>query len=97
MKVESNLNELLEEDLIGKIYNNNLYLSEYVPENKEYFKLLNKNNKLSKFIKENLDDNMKEVFLQYLEQNNEKAGIEAEEQFKLGFKTAVKIIIEGLE
>lgn len=54
MKVESNLNELLEEDLIGKIYNNNLYLSEYVPENKEYFKLLNKNNKLSKFIKENL-------------------------------------------
>ena len=90
MKVESNLNELLEEDLIGKIYNNNL-------ENKEYFKLLNKNNKLSKFIKENLDDNMKEVFLQYLEQNNEKEGIEAEEQFKLGFKTAVKIIIEGLE
>lgn len=81
MKVESNLNELLEEDLIGKIYNNNLYLSEYVPENKEYFKLLNKNNKLSKFIKENLDDNMKEVFLQYLEQNNEKEGIEAEEQF----------------
>ena len=97
MKVESNLNELLEEDLIGKIYNNNLYLSEYVPENKEYFKLLNKNNKLSKFIKENLDDNMKEVFLQYLEQNNEKEGIEAEEQFQLGFKTAVKIIIEGLE
>ena len=97
MKVESNLNELLEEDLIGKIYNNNLYLSEYVPENKEYFKLLNKNNKLSKFIKENLDDNMKEVFFQYLEQNNEKEGIEAEEQFKLGFKTAVKIIIEGLE
>lgn len=40
---------------------------------------------------------MKEVFLQYLEQNNEKEGIEAEEQFKLGFKTAVKIIIEGLE
>ena len=34
---------------------------------------------------------------QYLEQNNEKEGIEAEEQFKLGFKTAVKIIIEGLE
>lgn len=96
MKVKANLKELLEEDLIGKIYNNNLYLSEYMPENKEYIKLSKSNAQLSKIIMQNSDENLKDLFLQYVEQNSQKEGIDAEEQFKLGFKTAVKLIMEGL-
>lgn len=97
MKTKTNLKELLEEDLIGKIYNNNLYLAEYMPENKEYIKLSKSNVQLSKVIIENSDENLKDVFLKYVEQNSQKEGIDAEEQFKLGFRTAVKLIMEGLE
>ena len=39
----------------------------------------------------------KEKFFEYQEKTNEKESIEAKEQFKLGFKTAVKLIIEGLK
>ena len=42
MKTEEKLNEYLNEDLIGKIYNNDLCLSQMLPNNKEYIKLVKK-------------------------------------------------------
>ena len=68
-----------------------------LPNNKEYIKLVKSNIELAKFILRNLDGKPKQSFIQYMEQINIKEGIEAEEQFKLGFKTAIKIILEGLE
>lgn len=91
------LKDMLNEDLIEKIYNNNLFFSEYTIKNNEYTKLTKSNVEISKYIIENSNDTIKQLFLQYIEQTSEKEGIEAEEQFKLGFKTAIKLIIEGLQ
>lgn len=91
------LENLLKEDMIGKIYNNNIFFSEYTIQNNEYEKLTKSNVEISKYIIENSNNAIKNSFLQYIEQVSEKEAIEAEEQFKLGFKTAVKLIIEGLE
>lgn len=89
--------KLLKEDMIGKIYNNNIFFSEYTIQNSDYEKLTKSNVEISKYIIENSNNAIKNFFLQYIEQVSEKEAIEAEEQFKLGFKTAVKLIIEGLE
>lgn len=97
MKTKERVEEYLNEDVIGKLYNNDLYLSQILPNNKEYIKLTKNNIKLAKYILENLEGKAKKSFMQYMEQTNIKEGIEAEEQFKLGFKTAIKLILEGLE
>lgn len=97
MKTKERVEEYLNEDVIGKLYNNDLYLSQILPNNKEYIKLTESNIKLAKYILENLEGKAKKSFMQYMEQINIKEGIEAEEQFKLGFKTAIKLILEGLE
>ncbi len=96
METKESLEKYLSEDVIGKFYNNELYLSQVLPNNKEYIKLTESNIKLAKYILKNLDGKPKSSFVQYMEQINIKEGIEAEEQFKLGFKTAIKLILEGL-
>lgn len=97
MKTKERVEEYLNEDVIKRLYNNDLYLSQILPNNKEYIKLTKNNIKLAKYILENLEGKAKKSFMQYMEQTNIKEGIEAEEQFKLGFKTAIKLILEGLE
>ena len=97
MNTKEKVEEYLNEDLIGKIYNNNLNLSQMLPNNKEYIELTKSNINLARYVLENLEGKAMQSFVQYMEQINIKEGIEAEEQFKLGFKTAIKIIIEGLE
>ena len=97
MKTEEKVERYLNEDLIGKIYNNDLSLSQMLPNSKEYIELTKSNIELAKFVLKNLEGKAKQSFIQYMEQINIKEGIEAEEQFKLGFKTAIKIILEGLE
>lgn len=97
MKTEEKVERYLNEDLIGKIYNNDLSLSQMLPNSKEYIELTKSNIELAKFVLKNLEGKPKQSFIQYMEQINIKEGIEAEEQFKLGFKTAIKIILEGLE
>ncbi len=83
------LEEYLEGDILGKIYNNNFNLAEQQPITKEYIRVM----KLVKRQEEKLLPI--DGFKKYLEIRNMKDAIEAEEQFKLGFKTAFKIIIEG--
>lgn len=87
MKVSNFMEEYLKEDLISKIYYNNF--AEYESTTPEYIKI-------KKHLREKEEElsNIKK-FKQYLELRNIKESIEGEEQFKLGFKTAIKIIIES--
>ena len=97
MKTKESLEKYLSEDVIGKIYNNELYFSQIIPDTKEYVELTKSNMNLAKYITKNVEGEVKTKFIKYMEQINIKEGIEAEEQFKLGFKTAIKLIMEGLE
>lgn len=89
MKIYDFLDNYLEEDVIGKIYNNNFNLAEQEPSTEEYTEVMQSIKKQEKKLL------YVEGFKKYLETRNIKDAIEAEEQFKLGFKTAVRIIIES--
>lgn len=83
------LDNYLEDDVIGKIYHNDFYFAEQVPKTEEYKEIMQE-------MKEQENELLKvRGFKKYLETKNIKEAIEVEEQFKLGFKTAVKIIIES--
>lgn len=88
--------EYLEESMIDKIYNNELYVSELVPDDEDYLGLNCEITKLSNTILENLDKTDKNMFIKCMEKVNMKESIEAKYQFKLGFKIAIKLIIEGM-
>ncbi len=85
------LDRELEDDIISQIYNNNLNFSERNPETTEYLDIMKHMRKQEK--------ELLQVggFKNYLETRNIKDTIEAETQFKLGFKTAIKILVEALE
>lgn len=89
MKIDYLLEEYLEEDIIGKIYRNEFNGIEEIPLTKEYQEIMNEMKKKEKNLIK-LED-----FKKYLEIRNVKDSIEAEEQFKLGFKIAIKIILES--
>lgn len=89
------LKELLNDDLIGKIYYGETYLAGKLPNTDEYKKVTQKILKLSEKIRQN--ELMKREFEKYNEKVAEKEGIEAEFQFKLGFKVAVKLIMEAMQ
>lgn len=97
MKILKNLEKDIDDNIIENLYLNNLFLSETVPEGQEYEKAKREISKLEKDIIKNSNLETKEKFFEYQEKTNEKESIEAKEQFKLGFKTAVKLIIEGLK
>ena len=48
MKTKESLEKYLSEDVIGKIYNNELYLSQIIPDTKEYVELTKSNMNLAK-------------------------------------------------
>ena len=83
------LEDYLEDDMISKIYNNDFDFAEQEPKTNEYRKIVKEIHEQEK----NLLSITK--FQDYLESRNIKESIEAEEQFKLGFKTAIKLIIES--
>lgn len=95
MNIKELLNQKVDdESIIQKLYYNDLYLAQEMPETEEYFEILNSINKIRQNILKN--EKVKKEFLKYNEKMNIKESIEAEHQFKLGFKTAIKILIEGL-
>jgi len=89
MKTCNFLEEYLKEDIISKIYRNECELIEKIITSEEYTEVIKK---LKKKERELLKE---DEFREYLEIRNIKDAIEAEEQFKLGFKLAIKIIIES--
>lgn len=96
MKTKEYIEEYLKEDIIGKLYENDLYLSEIVPKEKEYDKVRKKIIELSNSILENIEEKNKKKLMEYQEWINVKESIEAKHQFELGFKTAIKLVVEGL-
>lgn len=89
MSVCNFLDDYLEDDIIGKVYRNDFNFTEKIPTTEEYMEVI----QCIKKQEQELQDI--EEFKRYLEIRNIKDSIEAEEQFKLGFKTAIKIIIES--
>lgn len=96
MKIKEILKLDEKSNIINELYNNELYLSEKLPDTFEYLQLTKDIQKLSNNIINNLDKQNKRLFMEYSEKVNIKEGLESEHQFELGFKTAIKIIIEGL-
>lgn len=83
-----------ENNIIRKIYHNNMEELQMMNQSKEYIQISKKIKKLEKtLLKEFTEEKVKK----YIEYTNEKISIEAESQFELGFKTAVKIILEALK
>ena len=97
MKTKELLKEYYNESIIEKIYHNEIYFSEYMPDSKEYEKTVKILKKISNDITSNVNEGIKDKFVEYMENINIKESIEQEMNFKLGFKTAVKLIIEGWE
>lgn len=97
MKIKNDLEDYLKEDLISKIYENSLYLAEILPREKEYYEISKKLVQLSNNVLQNIGGKTKRDFIDFIENVNGKEAIDAKHQFELGFKTAIKLIIEGLE
>ena len=90
------LKEWLEEDWIQNIYYGNSLLVEKMPETAEYKQITAKRKKLlDKIITSNVK--IKKDLGQYNEYSLIKESIEAEFEFKLGFKTAICLIMQSLE
>lgn len=80
--------------MICKIYHNDMEDLQCISETKEYL-IISK--KIKKLEKELLKNFTKDKVKKYIEYTNERNSIEAEDQFKLGFKTAIKIILQALK
>ena len=83
-----------EKNIIHKIYCNDMEELQYMNKTKEYVEVTKKIRKMERklfqeFSKENVE--------KYIEYTNQKISIEAESQFELGFKTAIKIILQALK
>ncbi len=83
-----------ENNIIRKIYHNNMEELQMMNQSKEYVQISKKIKKLEKIL---LKEFTEEKVEKYIEYTNEKISIEAESQFELGFKTAVKIILQALK
>ena len=83
-----------ENNIIRKIYHNNMEELQMMNQSKEYVQISKKIKKLEKIL---LKEFREEKVEKYIEYTNEKISIEAESQFELGFKTAVKIILQALK
>ena len=88
------MDKSLDEDIIGKIYYNELEVVQELPNTIEYIKITEKIKNIEKNL---LKDNNKEEFKKYMEYINERSCMETENQFKLGFKTGIRIILEALK
>ena len=80
----------LEEDIISKIYYNDLEAVQELPNTIEYIKLTETLKNIEKSL---LKDSNKEDFKKYMEYINERSSMESENQFKLGFKLGIRIIL----
>ena len=81
------------ENLLEKLYYGDLFPTKEIPNDKEYFKLLAEISDYTERIKENSE--VRQIFNELMEKIAVKEGMEAENQFQLGFKMATKLIIEG--
>lgn len=84
--------------ILEKIYYGDFSPAKEIPKEKEYQEILVKIKKFITKIRENEKDVEKiNLFDELMETLAIKDGMEAENQFKLGFQLATKLIIEGME
>ena len=88
------MNKNEEEDIISKIYYNQLDGIEELPDTTEYMQITGKIKCLEKELLKNSNTN---EIKEYIECINERTSMEVENQFKVGFKSGIKIIIEALK
>ncbi len=88
------MEEYFDEDILKKIYYNELEALHEAPKDEEYVEITEKIIELEEIL---LKGENKDCIKRYMEYINERVGIEAENQFKIGFKTAIKIIIQCLK
>lgn len=86
--------ENVEENMIYKIYHNDMEDLQNRNQSKEYVKITKKIEQMEKTLFKKFN---KENVSKYIEYTNEKVSIEAESQFELGFKIAIKIIFQALK
>ena len=86
--------ENVEENMIYKIYHNDMEDLQNRNQSKEYMKITKKIEQMEKTLFKKFN---KENVSKYIEYTNEKVSIEAESQFELGFKIAIKIIFQALK
>ena len=89
------IKKMLEEDWIHNLYYGESSLAEKMPETEEYLKVKYKLNSVYTLLLK--EKELKEIMISLNESLLEKEGIEAEFEFKLGFKTAICLIMQGLE
>ncbi len=83
-----------ENSIIRKIYHNNMEELQQINQSKEYIDISKKIKRLEKDLHKEFAE---ESVRKYIEYTNAKISIEAENQFELGFKTAIKIILQALK
>lgn len=84
----------LEEDIIIQIYQNKLETIQKKPECEEYKEMTKKIREIEKTL---LQTSQEDKIEELIECINARAGIEAKYQFRLGFRTAMRIIIDSLK
>ena len=94
MNLKMDLIENIEEDIICKIYHNDMEDLQANDKSKQYARITKKIKKIENKLYKKYP---KEYIKQYIEYINERNSIEAENQFKLGFKTAMKIVFQSLK
>lgn len=83
------------EDILEKLYYGDLFPTKEIPNDKEYFKILAEISDYTEEIRKN--EEIQQIFNELMEKITIKEGMEAENQFQLGFKMATKLIIEGMK
>lgn len=90
------LNKVDKEEILEKLYRGDLYPIEQAPNTEEYKQILKEIALYEKDMLGKINETEKKKFNDYLEKIESKQSIEAENQFKLGFKIGIKLIIESL-
>lgn len=88
------LEKMLKDDFLKQIYYGEVYLSRENPDTPEYQKILQKIRNLSEKIRR--ERGIRKYFEEYNEAIAIKESMETELHFKLGFKTAVRLLVYGL-
>ena len=94
--MENLLDKFKDDDILKKLYNNDLFLSEKLPESIEYKEISEKIRELEKKII-GINEETGKYFREYIECVSQRESIDMEFQFELGFKTAVKLLVQGLK
>lgn len=82
--------------ILKQIYNGELYPKEEIPKTKEFLMLARKKIKIENELLKIINQEQSKLFHNYMEIQSHLSSLDCENQFLLGFKTAIKILIEGL-